>query len=118
MTVSACPHVPPCGPGLCPVRDARSDPLDDLVLHDQEALERREQRNGMTLAQVTRAIEEAIRQERPVDDIALLWLCKAALLGLSLTPMHLVLLMGVSVSEGEDIFARISERGLADCDDA
>jgi hypothetical protein len=50
--------------------------------------------------------------------VALLWETKAALIGIRMTPMHLVFVMGVSVGEAEDIVARLSERGLIDGEQA
>src|SRR3954470_5211271 len=86
--------------------------LEDLIVSDDEAVRMREQRAGVTVGQIDAALKVAREEGREQsDDAALLWTTRAGLLGLTLEPAPLVLIMGVTHRHAEDIFARLSERG-------
>lgn len=73
--------------------------------------------SNVTVESVDLALANA-PADLPIDDRALLWIMRAHLLGQPITPEHLVYLIGVTVDEALDIFARLAEQGLLDSDDA
>jgi hypothetical protein len=66
---------------------------------------------AITLERVDRALA-AVTEETPLDGVALLWITRSELVGVPLVPENLCHLMGLSLDEAEDVFARLAEHGL------
>lgn len=69
----------------------------------------------LTIEQVDAALAKAReRGDVPERDVALLWMARADLLGVTFHPQHLVLVMGVTEERAKDLCASLSEHGLID----
>jgi hypothetical protein len=68
-----------------------------------------------TLEELDAALSK-VTAETPVDDVALLWMCRAELVGVPFVPEHLTFVMGLSPDEALDVCARLSEKGMIDLD--
>jgi hypothetical protein len=65
-----------------------------------------------TVEQIDDALAKAREAGATVDEIALLWISRANLVGAPIWTKSLTLLMGIEEEEARDIVARLSERGL------
>lgn len=66
----------------------------------------------MTLEQIDAALAKSRTDGSSEEDVALLWMARAKLVGVTVSPAHLVLVMGITDERAREIMAALSERGL------